>query len=366
MIKLHKGKKLHAALIFIILLFSMENFLISKGLIRTVIFDPDNYTDSPCDLHPYLCWRLHPGNHISLEDPNVIETVWPNRCRASRKNMNHHKARRIAVAGCSYTYGIGVKDNETFTWLLGERFPNTSFDNFGVPGYGTVQCLLNIKQQLERGNKYDLIIYAPIEKHIERNNLRQCLFPYKNNTFFFMTPVYADKRNGKITFHSTEELKWPFEDTWLTIYFFKHMYLYQKIFFSAKEYKKFFDETVQNILEVTSFSYSYTDIANTSNRQEDTLFFYEMTKLFSEMTNSYNIPLVVFVLNSEIGDLYNDDIIKEHKDLYPNLCFRCIYPEQHLPSSRIGGALDHHPNAATHKFWAKNIGDILEAHNLAR
>ncbi len=328
-------KALRALIILVLLIFTANSYLIWHGLIMPVHYDPYSNPSNSLFLHPDFGWSICPGEHISFEDPNVIETVWPNRSRASRKEMNQTKKIRIAVTGCSYTFGTGVRDEETFPWLLGERFADTSFENYAVPGFGTVQCMLDMKKRLESGSKYDLIIYSCIDEHLVRNRLRQETINYRYNRFFYLYPPYAEYRDGTLCYHKNDELRWPFEEHFILINYIKHIYLTHKI-------------------------------SSPQDKLKDEFLFYEVLKDYSDLAAAYDIPLAVFVINCRIIDMCHDSVFFGHEDLYPKLIFECKYPAILSPSSRVGGTLEHHPNAEVHKFWAQKAGDILESQGFAR
>jgi hypothetical protein len=68
--------------------------------------------------------------------------------------------KKIWIAGCSFTQGWSLNDNETFAWILQERFNNTSFVNFGVDGYGTIHVLLQFRETLKEREKPAVLIYV--------------------------------------------------------------------------------------------------------------------------------------------------------------------------------------------------------------
>ena len=77
----------------------------------------------------------------------------------------------VLVVGCSFTQGFGVADEDTFSYLLNQRYRHLMFHNFGTGGYGTYQSLLRIEQNLSRPNTDDipLVIYGFIDLHLQRN-----------------------------------------------------------------------------------------------------------------------------------------------------------------------------------------------------
>jgi hypothetical protein len=74
----------------------------------------------------------------------------------------------IWIFGCSLTHGWSVNDEQTYAWLLQERFADLIVVNFGVSGYGTVHSLLQFREALKRKTpKVAVLAYAYF--HDERN-----------------------------------------------------------------------------------------------------------------------------------------------------------------------------------------------------
>lgn len=77
----------------------------------------------------------------------------------------------IAFHGCSFTYGVGVNDSETYPYILQQKFPSLTIENHGVPGYGQVQALLELEQALNSDKKPNVVIVNYLSFHDERNAL---------------------------------------------------------------------------------------------------------------------------------------------------------------------------------------------------
>jgi hypothetical protein len=75
---------------------------------------------------------------------------------------------RIAVFGCSQTFGAEVEDDETYSARLESRLPGVEVLNFGVHGYGTDQMLLRWERD---GVPYrpDVVIAGFAYYHVLRN-----------------------------------------------------------------------------------------------------------------------------------------------------------------------------------------------------
>ena len=87
-------------------------------------------------------------------------------------------APEIWFLGCSFSFGIGVEDAETYPYRLAENaWPDFQVRNFSSSGWGTVQAYLILKQQLESGARMPrVVIYGWINHHRQRNYLRRSWF----------------------------------------------------------------------------------------------------------------------------------------------------------------------------------------------
>lgn len=90
-------------------------------------------------------------------------------------------APQVAIYGCSFTYGTGLADDETFTALLQAMFPALHIRNRGIGGHGTVQNLLQFRRDIAAG-AVDAAVFAVISDHQTRNiphpqRMRQYLHP---------------------------------------------------------------------------------------------------------------------------------------------------------------------------------------------
>jgi hypothetical protein len=90
------------------------------------------------------------------------------------KKINNSKVEpdfSIYFFGDSFTFGDGVKNEDTFPNIIKEKYLNRNVNvyNAGVNGYGIVQMFqrfLNIKDRIQPG---DLVIFTPIAHDIKRN-----------------------------------------------------------------------------------------------------------------------------------------------------------------------------------------------------
>ena len=79
--------------------------------------------------------------------------------------------KRLAVFGCSYTYGMGVNDDEAFPARLQSINNELVISSYAVPGYGTVQGFLQLQQLVAKGEKPDIALFNFADFHIDRNSM---------------------------------------------------------------------------------------------------------------------------------------------------------------------------------------------------
>jgi hypothetical protein len=119
-----------------------------------------------------LGWVNRPGTYLSPEAGKAAMTFLVDHSRRSWEAPAKTAQRgEVLVVGCSFTQGFGIADEDTFSYLLNQRYPHLMFHNFGTGGYGTYQSLLRIEQNLSRANtdEIPLVIYGFIDLHLQRN-----------------------------------------------------------------------------------------------------------------------------------------------------------------------------------------------------
>jgi hypothetical protein len=94
------------------------------------------------------------------------------------------EARRpeLWLFGDSITHGWSVNDEETYAWLLQERFRALEVVNFGVSGYGTLHGWLQFEDALAEGRRAAVAVVAYASFHDDRNTFarerRKLLVPW--------------------------------------------------------------------------------------------------------------------------------------------------------------------------------------------
>ena len=103
--------------------------------------------------------------------------------------MNSNE-REIVLFGCSFTYGVGLKENETFSHKLA-GYTNRSVFNRGIPGCGANHMLYMLEKGLSTDIKNPkLFIYTYIEPHLYRL--------YTPASYFHNLLIYYKYKNGKL------------------------------------------------------------------------------------------------------------------------------------------------------------------------
>lgn len=123
--------------------------------------------------HPTLGFGLNPGAYSVTINDGLSYTVTHglDSLRVTSAKALPDSLPECWLLGCSYTYGMGVNDEETFAWLLQEAHPEFRVRNFGVPGFGTVQSYLQLKRLLASGETPTNVILNYADFHDERNVL---------------------------------------------------------------------------------------------------------------------------------------------------------------------------------------------------
>lgn len=125
--------------------------------------------------HPSLGFTHVPGSHV-IELPSGLRfrfTIQPNGLRITRPLESYtvpDTREKIWIFGCSYTEGWSLNDDETYPWLIQQRFPQYEVVNFGVGGYGTVHSLLQFREALRTATP-KVVVLAYADFHDERNTL---------------------------------------------------------------------------------------------------------------------------------------------------------------------------------------------------
>lgn len=119
-----------------------------------------------------LGFKLNPGTfEITLQDSLVFKTTHTVTGQRHVPHSNELNPKgQIHFYGCSYTYGYGVDDHESFPAIIQETFPKQTVFNHAVMGYGTGQSVIQV-QNTEEIEANDLVLLCFSDAHFKRNVL---------------------------------------------------------------------------------------------------------------------------------------------------------------------------------------------------
>lgn len=119
--------------------------------------------------HPIFGWTLTPGKKVQVKfRPEVIQNIDAAGNRLTPKAQQNRAATSLVMYGCSFTYGTGLADTETYPALLQSALPEVCVTNKGVGGHGSVQALLRFRSDILAGN-VDIAVFGIISDHRYRN-----------------------------------------------------------------------------------------------------------------------------------------------------------------------------------------------------
>lgn len=135
---------------------------------------------------PVLGWALSPDHAVRVRfRDGVVQRIGPDGWRhvppPGPDEAAEPERPQLAVYGCSFTYGTGLTDDETFTARLQHALPGLVIRNRGIGGHGTVQNLLQFRRDIAAG-AVDAAVFAIMSDHRTRNiphphRMRQFLSP---------------------------------------------------------------------------------------------------------------------------------------------------------------------------------------------
>jgi hypothetical protein len=95
----------------------------------------------------------------------------------------------LITAGCSFTFGHGLNDEDTWPWMLQEKLPDYRVINVGSMGYGTDQALLAAEREVRRHpGKTAAVVLGFGDFQIERN---RCTQGWLATVYPFSKPLFA-------------------------------------------------------------------------------------------------------------------------------------------------------------------------------
>jgi hypothetical protein len=143
---------------------------------------------------PQIGWVLSPqcikSHHRGVGPngsrlPDVIYSI----CHGERITSSQPQSGSVIVAtGCSFTFGQGVNDQDTWPWLLQQLLPDDHVVNVAAMAYGTDQALLAAEREASRfPREVRTVVLGFGDFQIERNRCPQSwlstLYPFGKPRF---------------------------------------------------------------------------------------------------------------------------------------------------------------------------------------
>ncbi len=310
---------------FFVWLFIYVIVLISVGelYLRFINYDPR----SPFMVDKIYGWELSINStHQSTEDPSVAEHTDSYGRRRSRVNEYKKRKYNVAVLGDSYTYGAGVADEKTFVWKLNELFPNISFNNYAVGGYGPYQNLLKLKDVLAK-DKPDYVFYCVWHGSLHRN-----IYNMKGSSSEYSPCV--DLHNGKLVYYKPVIVPTHLRKLYILSFLYRVKYgLYSTYCIDSK---------IDNIQKCKTI----------------------FGIIFQQMCHEcqvHNTPLLLILLDSQYYGYFNDDYSNETPVL--NIALNEFLDIDNV-TYRVLHKPKYHPNEEAHQIWADRIADYIRSKKL--
>ena len=172
--------------------------------------------------HPHLGFGLNPGTFQVKINQGLRFSVSQNldSCRITSFAPDSGNKPEILIMGCSYTYGFGVDDSLTYPFLLQKNLPDYHVKNLAVPGYGTIQSLLQLENAIEDGRVPETAIINYADFHDDRNVLSPA---YRRSLYLGFLQSNPDLKQlmveGKVPYVMKKGENYEVvEESWLSVY----------------------------------------------------------------------------------------------------------------------------------------------------
>ncbi|GAB5417278.1 MAG: hypothetical protein Crog4KO_28600 [Crocinitomicaceae bacterium] len=142
-----------------VLIYTVITFILVEGVLWIMGYRPyynADYEVSSTPQNPYIAdntlgIQLNEGTYdFTLNNAvKFTATHLPNGQRFI-PGAPAESQKNILFLGCSYTYGYGVNDHESYPAIAQTKHPDWKVENVAVVGYGTAQHLLQLRNRLEK------------------------------------------------------------------------------------------------------------------------------------------------------------------------------------------------------------------------
>ena len=329
-------------ILFFCIVFIVTFFILEVSL-RIIGFRPYQLPIYSFESEPTPCFGynemgicLLPGAYqLTINDGLYFNaTHTKDSCRISSSLEEEKPHHSIAMLGCSYTYGTGVSDHQTYPYLLNEKLQNVAVKNYSVPSYGTIQHYLQLEKILQKHTIPEVIIVNYATFHEERNML--------SRNYQFKLKMGMELHNKQL-----EQLIFPS----LKIQGEEFQIVQKDVLKSYRPFPFRKKLAIFNAFDELLNQMSTNKIKNLDGSKL-------LLKQMNEMCLAHNTTLIVADIDyssasEEIASFCTDEDIA-YVNISPNFKENGF---RNLP-------YDNHPNFKAHKFYADKMFDYLEKNKL--
>ncbi|MBN1405713.1 MAG: hypothetical protein JW946_04270 [Candidatus Omnitrophica bacterium] len=266
-------------------------------------------------------------------------------------------AKRIIVLGDSFAFGLGVEDEETFSYKLEQLFKangeNVEVVNMGVDGFGTTQEWLLLK---EEGIKYspDMIICLFFTGNDIENNSRG--FEYGQNKPFFtiknnnlvLENYPVPKNSANAGYSQEQESRWRVNIPVIKKFLQTHSYAY--VFLRLRYNYLLYRLGIRSSFDNNSGSQAW-DITKAIFLKMNDYCHNNKIKFLNVLvpTKEQMLSIEPIDIQKKIAAFFNDNKL-DYLDLFPSLVHR----------KDLNFTIDSHWNKKGHEYIAKLLYERLK------
>lgn len=161
---------------------------------------------------PELGWVNRYGKFRSIEPGKNIMSFNRDGSRTIPSDRRNKTTEELLIVGGSFAQGYGVKDQDTFSFIIDNSQEKFRVRNFGTAAYSTYQSLLTMKRHINPNTR--AVIYGYLSPHRNRNVSDIGLVMGNTDTSGnnIVAPHVRLKENGQLQYHEYRRIRpWPLE-----------------------------------------------------------------------------------------------------------------------------------------------------------
>ena len=284
------------------------------------------------DTDYYRC--LQPGQEQSTEDPEVFYNIGADSMRCSRPDLWETRKFRALLVGCSFSFGVGVKDEDTYAYRFNAKGGDILLDNAAVGGFGPYRSYLRLRRYID-SHPYDMVIYAYIQDHANRGSMPKTRieenwdnrFLEKGHRVSTVTGMpYTELGDGfRFVDHPLRRWYWPGDGI----------------------------SPLVTLLEHYAFTWTVRR-AHVPSEKEQWIIFANQVGRMAELARGRGCPMLLMRLDFMESP--------ERQLVTPSVTmFRNTIGRPFRQTDLVRGDARNHPGSAVHRVWADNLYSYLNS-----